>query len=538
MSEAPQRLAVFAALPTNDTTVTGNVALSWSVPAPPPSLRVFLQVSGDAGLRWADLAVSHSADSAIVWNTADVPDGTRYQIRLIATGDTSYRELRTERTFRVDNPGNGTPEIALVQPLPVRVSGTVMLRWLAADPERSPVTTSVHVSSDDGASWTPLASGRGAQDSVSWATTAAANGSRYRLRLTASDGSAVGQTTSEQFSVANERQLLSYAVERVAGRGDVEVRAFAQYDDPERNASFRIQIHRTLSDTRYSIRSIPGDSVLVPPTPIGLPDEEGPLFEGKRLAFTIVDTPEVWTERTGWVQGHSNVSGAVALPALTVDDVAYAGIPTPDDYLITITSGLSDTSMAAFGLPQQPVRFTVRTPGTEARPSFIFLDPDGSGGLSHGDEIYFVPSGPTQPIQLGWWVVFTSPSQTISPAVGDVFQVRIRKPPEDGDSYIAFTTYLSVREPFQYPTQLTLDPAFPNPFNARTHVRYRLSEKSRASLVVVDLLGRNVATLADGVHAAGEYVVAWDAERFASGVYLLRLHAGGSSATRKILLMK
>lgn len=538
MAGASQGLQATVAMPAGDTTVQGNVSISWNIPSPPSAMRVFVHWSRDGGSRWHHLAESFASDSSVMWNTADVPDGTRYQLRWIAAGDTTFRELRTEGGFRVDNPGNGAPEVLLLTSLGDRISGDVMLRWHAADPESDPITTSVWVSSDDGTTWTALASGRAAVDSILWSAGDAANGSRYRLRLTADDGTAAGEALSRRFAVANERQRLPYVVERVSGIGDVEVRAYAQHPDPKLTSAFRLTIHRTLLDVRYSIRSVPEDSMLIPPTLIGAADEEGPLFQGKRLTITIVDTPSVWTEQTRWVVGSSNLAGTVALPSLTVDDMTYHGIPTPEDHEITVTSDLSDTSMAAFGLPEQPVRFTVRTIGTEAHPSFFFLDTDMSGGLSHGDELYFVPSGSMPPLQLGWWVLFSSPTQAILPAVGDRFQISIRRPPEDGDTFSAFTTYLSVREPWIAPDGVVLEPAFPNPFNASTHIRYRLFGAARITLAVVDLLGRRVATLADGMHAAGEYTTIWNADGFATGVYFIRLETGPVRTTRKILLMK
>ncbi len=538
MSRAPQRLQATVAMPDADTTVQGNVPISWTISSPTSPLRVFVQWSRDDGLRWHHLAESFTAESSVVWNTADVPDGVRYRLRWLAAGDSSYREIRTNGAFRVDNPGNGAPEIVLQTSMEERVSGNVMLRWHAADPERDPISTSVWVSSDDGTTWTVLATGLSAVDSIVWSAGDFANGSRYRLRLTASDGSTTGEAMSRRFAVANERQRLPYVIERISGLGDLEVRVYAQHDDPMLTSPFRLTVHRTLSDVRYSIRSVPEDSLLVPPTPVGRPDEEGPLFHGKRLSIAIVDTPTVWPEQTRWIVGNSNVVGTVALPTLTVDNVTYHGIPTPEDHEITVTADLSDTSMAAFGLPELPVRFTVRTIGTEVQPAFIFLDTDGSEGLSHGDELYFVPSGPIPPLQLGWWVLFSSPTLAIPPVIGDRFQVRIRKPPVDGDTYHAFMTYLSVHEPGTAPDGVVLEPAFPNPFNASTHIRYRLSRAGRITLAVLDLLGRRVATLAEGMHAVGEFTTVWNAEGLATGVYVLRLEAGRVRTVRKILYIK
>jgi hypothetical protein len=47
-----------------------------------------------------------------------------------------------------------------------------------------------------------------------------------------------------------------------------------------------------------------------------------------------------------------------------------------------------------------------------------------------------------------------------------------------------------------------------------------------------------VAILVDEAQKAGSYQVVWNANRFASGVYFYRLHAGEYSETKKLLLLK
>jgi hypothetical protein len=85
-----------------------------------------------------------------------------------------------------------------------------------------------------------------------------------------------------------------------------------------------------------------------------------------------------------------------------------------------------------------------------------------------------------------------------------------------------------------------LDQNFPNPFNPTTKIKYTIpaGTHGRASLLVYDLLGRQVATLVNEAQAPGLYEVTWDATRFGSGMYYYRLSAGGVTSTKKMLLMK
>jgi hypothetical protein len=66
---------------------------------------------------------------------------------------------------------------------------------------------------------------------------------------------------------------------------------------------------------------------------------------------------------------------------------------------------------------------------------------------------------------------------------------------------------------------------FPNPFNPATVIRYALSSQSAVRLTVLDLLGREVATLVNEMEDPGEYSARWDASAAASGVYFYRLTA-------------
>lgn len=83
----------------------------------------------------------------------------------------------------------------------------------------------------------------------------------------------------------------------------------------------------------------------------------------------------------------------------------------------------------------------------------------------------------------------------------------------------------------------------PNPFNPKTSVSFSLAERGNARLRVYDANGRLVRTLADGPREAGAHTVTWDGRDqagrgAASGVYFVRLEAGGKTDARKMVLLK
>jgi len=86
-------------------------------------------------------------------------------------------------------------------------------------------------------------------------------------------------------------------------------------------------------------------------------------------------------------------------------------------------------------------------------------------------------------------------------------------------------------------------PNFPNPFNPRTTVSFRLRAAADIELVVFDIGGHRVRTLAIGHRGAGIHHETWDGtsdggSTVASGVYVVRLRAGRGVASRKIVLIK
>ncbi len=101
----------------------------------------------------------------------------------------------------------------------------------------------------------------------------------------------------------------------------------------------------------------------------------------------------------------------------------------------------------------------------------------------------------------------------------------------------------NVAEKNTVPNKFALSQNYPNPFNPSTAIRYSLQSASQVTLKVYDVLGREVALLANGMQNAGAYTVKFDGSRFASGVYFYRLVAvrpdgGRFIETEKMDLMK
>jgi hypothetical protein len=88
-------------------------------------------------------------------------------------------------------------------------------------------------------------------------------------------------------------------------------------------------------------------------------------------------------------------------------------------------------------------------------------------------------------------------------------------------------------------TGYELSQNYPNPFNPSTKITFSLKEAGSISLKVYDVLGKEVAVLAEGSQAPGVYSVSFDAKNLSSGMYFYTLRtSNGFSQTKKMMLMK
>jgi len=93
-------------------------------------------------------------------------------------------------------------------------------------------------------------------------------------------------------------------------------------------------------------------------------------------------------------------------------------------------------------------------------------------------------------------------------------------------------------QPDHLPRQFTLHQNYPNPFNPTTSITFELPERTQVRLEVFNILGQQVALLADQVLPGGSHTIGFDGSTLASGVYLYRLKTSDNEATRKMILVK
>ena len=88
------------------------------------------------------------------------------------------------------------------------------------------------------------------------------------------------------------------------------------------------------------------------------------------------------------------------------------------------------------------------------------------------------------------------------------------------------------------PGRYSLAQNYPNPFNAATTIKYELPNQAHVTLEILDVLGRKVKTITDGLQQSGYHQVIWNAGDVSSGVYFYKIQAGEYSESRKMILIK
>jgi photosystem II stability/assembly factor-like uncharacterized protein len=78
----------------------------------------------------------------------------------------------------------------------------------------------------------------------------------------------------------------------------------------------------------------------------------------------------------------------------------------------------------------------------------------------------------------------------------------------------------------------------PNPAREISDIRYRISDIRYVVLKVHDIWGREVSTLVNEIQSPGEYMVPFDASGLPAGIYLVRLQAGDTVVTEKMVVMR
>ena len=97
---------------------------------------------------------------------------------------------------------------------------------------------------------------------------------------------------------------------------------------------------------------------------------------------------------------------------------------------------------------------------------------------------------------------------------------------------------ISIQEGNEQPLEFYLAQNYPNPFNNETVIAYNLFEAAFADLSIYNALGQKLLTLVSAKHAPGNYIVHWNSNGYASGIYYSILKVGKVTKIKKMILLK
>ena len=94
------------------------------------------------------------------------------------------------------------------------------------------------------------------------------------------------------------------------------------------------------------------------------------------------------------------------------------------------------------------------------------------------------------------------------------------------------------------PAKYMLEQNYPNPFNPTTQIRFSIPASDFVALTIYDIVGREIAVLANGDYQSGSYTIEWNGRNTAgtpaaSGIYFYHLQVGDKfSQTNKMIFLK
>ncbi|MBT7790454.1 MAG: T9SS type A sorting domain-containing protein, partial [Calditrichaeota bacterium] len=88
------------------------------------------------------------------------------------------------------------------------------------------------------------------------------------------------------------------------------------------------------------------------------------------------------------------------------------------------------------------------------------------------------------------------------------------------------------------PLEFGINAAYPNPFNSQVRLSYAIESPGFTSIRILDISGREVATLINNNTQSGNHSTFWNAHQMPSGLYVVRLESLGRVASTKLMLVK
>jgi photosystem II stability/assembly factor-like uncharacterized protein len=245
-----------------------------------------------------------------------------------------------------------------------------------------------------------------------------------------------------------------------------------------------------------------------------------------RTVFKTTDQGAGWSTAPLPLSAAGSALRGDCAPGGTCYAVGYDGGELP--FSRVMRRGAFDSAWTTFQFTQPSPSIVVRA---VSAPTATVAYACGSSGLilrttDGGFTWVAVPSGSTRRLNA---VDFVSEDRGM--AVGDSGTVLTTT---SGTTSVSTTSS-------ELPGPFWLAANYPNPFNGETRIAYGIGasgDRAWVKVTVYDLLGREIATIVDEPQTAGSYTAHFPSAGLASGIYILRLCAGTTTLTHKMLLIR
>jgi hypothetical protein len=164
--------------------------------------------------------------------------------------------------------------------------------------------------------------------------------------------------------------------------------------------------------------------------------------------------------------------------------------------------------------------------------------------IYRGTTAGFDPSG-TTPIATLTGLSFSD--QTVTPGVTYYYKMSAfdfsGNESDYSDEVSALISGIEDEEGPEIPDTYVMAQNYPNPFNPTTSIKFGLPEQSEIKIVIYNILGKPVRTLAKGTFAAGYHTMNWNGRnhlgnQVGAGTYIYRLESKSTNVTKKMILIK
>ncbi|MEW5766299.1 MAG: Ig-like domain-containing protein [bacterium] len=185
---------------------SGNKSITWQLSDEDvgDSPLVAIEYSPNGGSSWLNIAAGLQGVSSYLWNTLSVPNGNNYLIRITGNDGNTIGQDQSDKVFKVNN-NNRAPQVRVLFPNGgENLKETAEIKWQATDADGDLLVINIYYNSGTG--WQTLSTNEVNDGSYLWQTKGFPEGTNYRIRVEASDGSALPPTQDESdgaFAVDN-----------------------------------------------------------------------------------------------------------------------------------------------------------------------------------------------------------------------------------------------------------------------------------------------------------------------------------------------